>query len=337
MTQRRALLVCLAALVAVALGWIGLWVWSAGQLETAVARFAEQQRARGLEISYQGPEVGGFPFGLTAGFATPLVSGREGWRWAGPAVSGQAKVWSPFTIETAFAGRHRIAYRVDPELPEAEIEAEAAEASGWAELRRDGRVEQAAFDLGALRVQPPAGGPASAERLAGRFGPSRTGAAGFGTEIDLAVEADGVVLPDEIKTPLGQRIEMAGLDATLVGEIPPGKPEQALAAWRDAGGSLEVRRLSTVWGSLQLEAAGTAGLDREFRPIGAFEARIGGLVETLDALARAGVIESGVLLAARFAVAALGGEQGIVEVPITLRDGRLYLGPVPLVRLSPVL
>ena len=335
MTGRRRLFP-LAILLALGLGWLGLWLWSAGQLETAVARFAEQQRARGLEISYQGPEIGGFPFGLTAGFASPLVAGQEGWRWAGPPVSGQAKVWSPFTIETSFAGKHRVAYRLEPDLPQAELEAEAAEAFGQATLSRDGRVEQAAFDLGQLRVQPPAGGPTSADRLVGRFGPSRDGIAG-GPEVDLAVEASGLVLPEEAETPLGRRVELAGLQATLVGEIPPGKPEQALAVWRDAGGKLEVHRLTTLWGSLQLEAAGTAGLDLSFRPIGAFTARIRGLGETLDALARAGVIESGVVLAARFAVAALGGNDGVVEVPITLRDGRLYLGPVPLIRLSPVL
>ena len=335
---RPAVTLPLALLLALAVGWAGFWYWSAGQLETAVARFAEQQRARGMTISYDGPDVGGFPVGLSAAFETPLVAGQEGWRWTGPPVSGRARVWSPFTIETDFPGLHRIAFKPEPQAPEAEIEAEAGEAAGWARLKRDGRVAEAAVAIGRLEVRSALAGPASAERLVGRYGPSRPGESAAGPETDFAFEGSGLVLPEDVETPLGRSIESAILEATLIGEVPPGEPKQALATWRDAGGKLEVRRLETLWGSLQLAAQGTASLDGEFRPIGAFRARIKGLNETLDALARAGVIESGAALAVRFAVTALGGDSDKgLQVPITLQDGRVYLGPVPIARLSPVL
>ena len=335
---RRPLILALAVLLALAAGWTGFWVWSAGQLETAVARFADQQRARGLTISYEGPAVSGFPVGLSAGFDAPLVAAPQGWRWAGPAVSGRARVWSPFTIETDFPGLHRITFKPEPQAPDVEIEAEAEEASAWARLRSDGQVDQGAIAIGQLVVRSPLVGPSAAERLVGRYGPSRPGETAAGPELDLAFEGAGLILPEKIETPLGRQIESAIIEATLVGEIPPGKPKQALARWRESGGKLEVMRLSTVWGPLQLEAEGTASLDAQFRPIGAFQTRIRGLAETLDALARAGIIESGAVFAAQLALAALGGDgENGLQVPITLQEGRVFLGPVPIARLSPVL
>ena len=335
---RRPTILALLILLALAAGWTGFWLWSAGQLESAVARFVEQQRARGLTIDYQGPEIGGFPVGLSAGFEAPQVAGPEGWRWAGPAVSGRADVWSPFTIESDFPGLHRIALRPEPQGPEAEIEAEAEEAAARVTLRRDGRVDQAAIALDKLVVRSALVGPSAAERLVGLYGPSRPGETAAGPELDLAVEGAGLVLPEKIETPLGRQIQSAILEATLVGEIPPGEPKQALARWRESGGKLEVRRLSTLWGPLQLDAQGTASLDAQFRPIGAFQTRIRGLSETLDALGRAGLIESRALFAVKLALAALGGDgEGGLKVPITLQDGRVYLGPVPIARLSPVL
>ncbi len=334
---RRPLLLALAVPLVLAAGWCGFWLWSAGQLETAVARFADQQRARGLTIEYSGPEVGGFPVGLSARFEEPLVAGAEGWRWRGPPVGGRAKVWSPFTIEADFPGLHRVTWRPEPQAPEAEVEAEAADAAAWVRLRRDGRVDQGAVALQDLAVRSALVGSGTAESLVGRYGPLRQDATAAGPALDMALEGSGVTLPEAIETPLGRRIESATLEATLVGEVPPGAPKQALARWRDAGGKLEVARLETVWGPLRLKAEGTASLDDRFRPIGAFQARVQGLSETLDAFARAGLLDSGAVFAAKLALAALGGGADGLQVPVTLQDGRLYLGPVPIARISPVL
>ena len=121
---RPPLLIALAVLLALAAGWSGFWLWSAGQLETAVARFADQQRARGLTIDYRGPAVGGFPVGLSARFEEPLLAEPDGWQWRGPPVGGRARVWSPFTIEADFPGLHRLTWRPEPQAPETALEAE---------------------------------------------------------------------------------------------------------------------------------------------------------------------------------------------------------------------
>ena len=337
--NRRPLLIALICLAALAGGWSALWYWSAGALEHALAQWTEHQRQRGVTIRYAGPTFEGFPFGLGARFGEPSAVADKGWHWQGPEVTGAAQVWAPFTIESAFPGKHVVSLRPEPDAPAAAFEAEARAATASTELRRDGLLERAAIRLTGLVVRPPLGGPASAESLTAEMAPAPPAPEAAEQEhTALAAAATGVTLPAQLDTPLGRAIESASLEAMLVGRIPQGDPKAALARWRDAGGKLEVTRLATVWGPMRLEAEGTATLDQDFRPAGAFTARVIGLLETIDALARAGTIPSGQAIAVRIAVIALGGsEDGDLVVPITLQGGQLYLGPVPLFRLSPVL
>lgn len=342
MTKARLATAVAGLALLLVLGWVGLWHWSAAALEDALAQWRLQQRERGIAVDYQGPEIGGFPTALSARFGAPQAASARGWRWSGPEVSGAARVWAPFTIETRFPGTHRIVLVPRPGAAELEFEAEAAAADARATLRSNGTLERADLRASELTIRPLGQAPTAMTLLSGRFAPAEASGEGDLPRFDLMLEAAEVTLPDRPRLPLGQRIEEAGLDALLIGEIPPGAPEAALAQWRDAGGQLEVRRLALVWGPMTLEAEGNASLDRELRPIGAFTARIRGLLETLDALARDGAIPSGQVLAVRIAVMALGGtvgdgEDADIELPITLQGGRLFLGPVPLFRISPVL
>ena len=345
---KRPFLLLTAILVALVVGWTALWYWSASALEGALLAWQAQQRERGISVEYSGPEIAGFPVGLTAHFADPSAASARGWRWTGPEVAGAAKVWAPLTIESVFAGRHDVAVTPRPGTPELQFSAEAAEAQATTSLLSDGSLEQAQFRLSGLAVTPPTGGLATAELVTGQYGPSLADASGAPLRTELRAQAEKVTLPDRVRVPLGQDVERAGLDAVVVGALPSGPPDQALAQWRDAGGEVEVRRLELIWGPMTLEAEGDASLDSQFRPIGAFTARVHGLIETIDALARDGVIPQGQALAIRIAILALGGNAGSagggtessgpdLEVPITLQNGRLFLGPVPLFPLSPVL
>ncbi|MCH8156072.1 MAG: DUF2125 domain-containing protein, partial [Proteobacteria bacterium] len=155
-----------------------------------------------------------------------------------------------------------------------------------------------------------------------------------------------ITLPEGIRSPFGPRIARLAFEATLIGVIagvaPGGAPAAALARWRDAGGLVEIHDLALVWGPLDVSASGTATLDPQLRPQGAFAARVRGLPEVLEALAGHGLIEPGVALALKLTAMTLATRDGAtgrpeVELPITLQDGLFYLGPVALFRLAPVL
>ena len=98
--------------------------------------------------------------------------------------------------------------------------------------------------------------------------------------------------------------------------------EQA-AAWRDGGGSLEIRHLALIWGPLDLTASATLALDDQLQPMGAGSARLVGYAETLDALAAHGAISRSAATAAKAVLSLLAhnpedGSPPDVEVPLTL-------------------
>src|SRR3546814_11802892 len=82
-----------------------------------------------------------------------------------------------------------------------------------------------------------------------------------------------------------------------MGALPPGPPSQAIEAWRQNGGTVEIPWLNLVWGPLDLRAKGTATLDGRMRPLGALTADIRGYRETLTAFASAGLVPPDTALA----------------------------------------
>ena len=70
--------------------------------------------------------------------------------------------------------------------------------------------------------------------------------------------------------PLGDGIDELDFAATVKGAIPSGKVADALAAWRDAGGRIELDHLRLKWGALNATATGTIALDQELQPTGGF-------------------------------------------------------------------
>ena len=126
-----------------------------------------------------------------------------------------------------------------------------------------------------------------------------------------------------------------------MGVIPPGPPAEAVAGWRDDGGTVELERLVLEWGPLELEASGTLALDPAMQPIGSLTAEIRGYAETLDALVQAGAAPPRDAAIAKVVLNLLAktppdGGPPVLTVPLTAQDGRLFVGPVALLELPPI-
>ncbi len=155
----------------------------------------------------------------------------------------------------------------------------------------------------------------------------------------FSLQAEGVSPPAGIVRPLGPSIAQVEVDGALTGPVPPARAlaDQA-AAWRDGGGSLEIRRLTMAWGPLDLTATATLALDDQLQPMGAGSAHIVGYAETLDALAAHAAISRSAAVAAKAVLSLLAhnpedGGRPDVDVPLTLQYRTLSMRQVPLVRL----
>jgi len=322
----------------------GTWLWARQALDDGIARWRAQQIERGYAIDYGGPYYGGFPFALSVRFTAPRVTTPQGLTWQGPPIGGEAKLWDPFTIDLRFPGQHRLDLAKDADSRTAEVTAEAA--TGRVVLQSDGRVESASIDLGGLKLTGDRLEPLAVQRLTARLGPLRPGNERAGgdhlEELDLVGEVIGVDLPPGRGDLLGDVLARLSFDSTLFGGIPPGKPQEALPAWRERGGYWQFRRLAALWGPLDLQAEGRLKLDEAMRPAGEFQSELKGAGAIIDRLIATKKIKPEAALAARLAVAALGRPdsvtgESVLSAPISLRQGMLYLGPIPLAPIAPVL
>ena len=106
MGRRNLLISCLVLLALVFAGVSGVWLWSSNRLQAGLEDWSAEQRARGYQVDYLGPRMGGYPWGLTARIEQPTVAAPNGWRWQGPPLEGEAAIWDPFAIDLSFPGRH---------------------------------------------------------------------------------------------------------------------------------------------------------------------------------------------------------------------------------------
>ena len=155
----------------------------------------------------------------------------------------------------------------------------------------------------------------------------------------MALHAHRITLPNGV-APLGEQVDHVKLDATWRGPLPPGKLADALSAWRDDGGTIEVQGIDLGWGPLSLLADGTLALDKTLQPLGAFSARIMGYDAILDALIASGGIKQNDASLVRMGLSMMTqrGADGTpqLKTPVSVQDDAVFLGPARLVKLGRV-
>ena len=128
-------------------------------------------------------------------------------------------------------------------------------------------------------------------------------------------------------------------DVTVQGELALAPWPQTLLRWRDEGGVLDVGALKMDYGPLALSGSGTAALDEAGQPVAAFAAQVSGLFQLIDALRARGDMGRGEAIAAKLALGVLGGtpdRQAPLNLPLTLQDRVLSVGPVALTQISEI-
>ena len=267
------------------------------------------------------------------------MASPQGWHWQGPSLGGQATLWDPFTITLDFSGLHRITDTRSAAAKPLALNGDRATAD--VHLQSSGLIDRATAEIFGLRLRR-SGEVLTAERAAVGLGPLRPANGSQPQELALTGEAVGVTLPKNGAGPLGPALQRLAFGAALLGEIPPSGHRDMLDMWRRTGGQLEIDRLELVWGSLALEGAGTLALDPQLLPSGRIDARMSGLAETMDRLVAARMLKADQASLVKAVLSALSKGtdstgRPVVALPITLEGGGLFLGPVQLLRFSPVL
>ncbi|MEX2642970.1 MAG: DUF2125 domain-containing protein [Acetobacterales bacterium] len=322
--------------IAVAFFYVILWFYLAGQAARVIEDWAALQRAQGQMAELETRVSGGFPLHIRVAIDEPRLGGRTGavsWAWVPPPVTVEVGLfnWSRATFRTS--GEHQISaifageqygYEGTIENLVVELGLESGRKgvddvyvyAENASLNGRGDLPWSAASL-EVDLQRPA--PDPEDKLA--------------ASMRLRVQGRDMVVPPLEATPLGPRMRLLDLSATLKGRIEGRRLIQALHQWTAAGGVLDVERINTVWGPLGLSGNATLALDQELQPEGALGARMTGLFRALDAFADAGWLT---VSTASFAKVVLGslarpnpeGGSPILDIAITVQDRTLHVGKV---------
>ena len=351
----RRLLIAFGSIVALAVAAHGAYWWIiAGELQNGISAWVEERRAMGWTIAHAAPAIDGYPMRVRATIGDPDIAVPGAgpgdpvrWRWRSASLQLELQPWNPREVLFSFAGRHRV-HANHGERRE-KLEAMLGSASGRARLASDGQIQSVVLDVGTLEASR-AGAPEIVR--VGRLGltlvmPERPGAAAAKpADVEpagpvVSASAKNVVLPKEARYPLGRTVRKFAIDAKLIGDLAFAPTvARTLAAWRDAGGAMEIRRLEVVWGKFDLSGEGTVALDGALQPIVAMTARIKGYRETVDALVETGYVKGRDAVATKFVLAivarATPGGKSQLTVPITIQNGMLSAGPARLLRVPAI-
>lgn len=311
---RIAAVICVAALLVHTAGW---W-WLSRQVRDGYRDWVATMGAQGVAVSGGVPTLAGWP--LAGGIDVPDVRiDGPGWQWTTARLGVSVRPWQPDRL------------RVAPATPQSFVSGgttlavDAADALVTLTLPAGDRP---AVAVSGLSVTTPAG-RVTIEHAGGTLDDTAP-------QPRLTVGATGVVLPPGPAYLLGPAIAAIDLDATTDRALPT-LHAPALAAWRDAGGTVRIGSMRLRWGTLALDATGTAALDRALQPLADLRVAMTGQDAALEAAVSHGLIQPRAAGAVRAVLALLAGAQPSGgTIPVSLRDGSVAVAGFPVARLPPV-
>jgi hypothetical protein len=338
MTHRTKILAAIAVLIVLIGGYAAYWFIVAAQLEKGIDDWAASQRQAGLTVAFERTPVRGFPFDFQATFRAPHIAGVLGGQafdWQGADI--EAKV-SPFDLHAMTLdgpGRHAL------DLPSGPVALEAGGFSVQLRFGRDGMLSGASAQFSDARLLLPGGkdlATSSAEvSVTAPFTPPKADSEPL---IQATLNAKDLQLPRGVALLTEDPLSDVQLAATVKGPMPVAPLREALAAWRDAGGTIEISSFAGMQTTLSLAGSATIALDQGLQPIVAANLKARGLAPTIDLLASQRRIYPEDALKMKLFVKgaerdAPGGTKE-VATGLTIQGGYLAWGPFKLAKVPPI-
>lgn len=148
-------------------------------------------------------------------------------------------------------------------------------------------------------------------------------------------KAQNAVIKEFASTILGERADEFKLEAFLHGSEQPDYTKEGLSKWRDEGGTLSIRSFEYGTPETGLTLNGDVTLDENLKPLGAFDAKIANIEGLMRTLARNENIPQ---IARQLLLGQAQSSNSTEEFPvsISLQNGLLYLGPIMMMELPPI-
>ncbi len=334
MRIRLPILLPIAAPIFLVIGYCVYWFTAAEAVRTGIDEWVAAQRAQGIQVQSGDIDVGGFPLMLEANADDVVLTDPAGVVWQNAGLFAEAPPWRLTQIDFRIDGPQTLTVPgIQP------ITVTAGNGFGDIRLANTGRLSSGSISLPDLAVLLPAVGDLKIATLDLAIAEQPNGTAG--TDLAVGGDARQVDLPVSPLPALGSQFAHAGLDMLVTAPVPQQLRTPHLTLWRDSGGTLQVDRFHLEWGPLIVDAHGTVTLDSALQPQANLTANVRGFLQTVDALVIAGMVEgekAGLIKAGLALLAGAPDSDGIATLtaPLSIRDRRLFLGPLQLALLPPV-
>lgn len=340
-----AMLAAPALLAAIVVSYTAFWFYNAGAIKARLADWAAERRANGDAAAYVVEGVGGFPTRLALEISSVELGFRRGettWRLTAPKLSIESGVFSPRAFSVALPDGSEFG-RTRPDRTDTLRKLGGQARFDFTVDAAEG-LRTAVFGVADLALGGSWGGRALAQPLhvaAGRIAVSAepalvTAKNAAGPTARFGISLNGLRWPDATAFPLGPEVESFALDGEITGPITAGTAYAALKTWREAGGSVAIKRIGLHWGASALEGTGTLVLDARLQPAASLTARVEGFVPLVDVLETADLIRNSDATLARLVLGREMPKTGSANLSLSLRDGIVYAGPLALVRVPDV-
>ncbi len=351
----RILITAIVILTGLSGGYIYWWNLLADQSVTALERWKESQRSKGVEIEHSPVKVEGFPYRIHLSASSLLI--RESYPNGSPMQRASVpEIWAiaqPWNLSHMILGSSG---KIDYEFIEKSGDKKSAnilpeKALASVTLNSAQEVEKLAIDFGNVTFDGNLIGSGTAQRIqlhtrSEQRALNTEGSDASANELktsnfqQIALRASELYLNSLEKNPLGPTIDAVSILAETAAEFKDFKDRASLQKWRDQGGVIDITDATVKWGQSKLETTGSLTLDQDNYLLGAFNTKVEGFSELFSLLATTKGMNEKDMKSALFALNLLAktDKKGnrFIEVPVSLQDQAFYIGPLKLFRLSPL-
>jgi hypothetical protein len=320
----------LAILILGASLWGGYWFVGSRGIEAAFSQWFDARRADGWVAETRALGVQGFPNRFDTVFEDlVLADPQSGLAWEAPRFQINALSYRPNHVIAVWPERQLVA------TPQEKFVVESRDMRASLVIAPDTALAPRRMTLTAefLRVTPQARVEETTALSALTLAAERM----EGATYRLGLRAEGLTLAApwrallDPENRLPQMISGASADLTVTFDKPWDR--SAIERARPQPTQIKVALADGRWGELQLQAAGTVEVDAQGLPEGEITLKARNWREIVTLMRVAGVlpeslagsVESGLGMMARMA-----GNPETLDIPLGLRGGRIWLGPVPI-------
>lgn len=323
-----------------------MWFYAADKIEQGVDRFLAESNAQGNRIAVKSITTSGFPgkIRLDIEKIDAFIFGGETIRI--PTLNAEARAWSWRRVDFAMPdGMHLVTHT--PVIDAVDIDT----LHGHAYFGRlDGLpVINIAATQTQFTLSPPLITAVTdyrrellAHHLNLSFMPDAAGAGADAFRFRIRGEVIGLL--DDGAAEISEEthyIEKLDIDAFMPVPPPSRLTRERLAQWRMDGGEIQVENIEVTWWPVHMIGGGTIGLDEMLQPSGKLDLEITGFDTLIDMIAAAGLMTAKTREMAHMGLGLMakrreGSDTPFINVPLMIRNNAVSLGPVPIMRLEPI-